>query len=160
MSKQKRPPKRDWAKIKKDFFLSDFIEAKVFWRSLGRTWNGACSKATKGWQKEKRAWQDGIVQDALKKVREEQGEQLATALQNILKGIMSKTTSLDDMKMSSMKELGQIWRILRVENNLPTIITENTNKNENIELPVIFYPEEKKDDKEEEKGENKNENIS
>lgn len=79
--------KYDWDMLKKEFFESNFLEAKTFlrWRLGGKkglTTN--MEKHIKGWTKEKREWKRKIIEKALAEIENDLVEKAKITIEDLL----------------------------------------------------------------------------
>lgn len=69
--------KYDWWKMKMEFMLSEYDEAKSFMQDKYKIYNGEIAKNVKGWWKDKIAYKQKIYEEALKKKWEETAKEIS-----------------------------------------------------------------------------------
>ena len=141
--------KYDWNKIKMEFMLSEFDEAKGFMQDKYKIYNGEIAKNIKWWWKEKQLYKSKIYADVLKKKWKETAKDIESKMERyemlwdeILNWMEEQFQQIgeEDEEWKKRKinsnDIMNIWKIKRTEMWLPTNIskTENTNKDERSEL--------------------------
>ena len=141
--------KYDWNKIKMEFMLSEYDEAKGFMQDKYKIYNGEIAKNIKWWWKEKQLYKSKIYADVLKKKWKETAKDIESKMERyemlwdeILNWMEEQFQQIgeEDEEWKKRKinsnDIMNIWKIKRTEMGLPTNIskTENTNKEEKTEL--------------------------
>lgn len=121
--------KYNWAEIKREFFESEYKEIKQFMKEKYKIYNATIATKTKGWSNQKREREQRINEKALLLEEEREAKQKSKMMKNIVTGIAMKVKTIEDLKKLSAKELSILWKMIRVENNLPTFIAKNDNDN-------------------------------
>lgn len=85
--------------------------------------NSTFRKHTTGWQVEKKEWLAKKTERTIEKLLEKESENNADALIKILKSIKRRVESEAKLDLKDEKSLKILWEILRVENKLPTKIS-------------------------------------
>lgn len=141
--------KYDWNKIKMEFMLSEYDEAKGFMQDKYKIYNGEIAKNIKWWWKEKQLYKSKIYAEVLKKKWKETAKDIESKMERyemlwdeILNWMEEQFQQIgeEDEEWKKRKinsnDIMNIWKIKRTEMGLPTNIskTENTNKEEKTEL--------------------------
>ena len=141
--------KYDWNKIKMEFMLSEYDEAKGFMQDKYKIYNGEIAKNIKWWWKEKQLYKSKIYAEVLKKKWKETAKDIESKMERyemlwdeILNWMEEQFQQIgeEDEEWKKRKinsnDIMNIWKIKRTEMGLPTNIskTENTNKEEKSEL--------------------------
>ena len=141
--------KYDWNKIKMEFMLSEFDEAKRYMEEKYKIYNGEIAKHVKWWWAEKQLYKSKIYADVLKKKWKETAKDIESKMERyemlwdeILNWMEEQFQQIgeEDEEWKKRKinsnDIMNIWKIKRTEMWLPTNIskTENTNKEEKSEL--------------------------
>lgn len=142
MAKQKY----DWWKMKMEFMLSEYDEAKGFMQDKYKIYNGEIAKNVKGWWKDKIAYKQKIYEEALKKKWKETAKEISDKakryemLDDEFIAWMEK--QFEEEKKTPKKgekkrklfsgDILNMWKISRTERWLPVNISkvEQTNKEE------------------------------
>ena len=145
MAKQKY----DREKIKMEFMLSEYDEAKGFMQDKYKIYNGEIAKNIKWWWKEKQLYKSKIYADVLKKKWKETAKDIESKMERyemlwdeILNWMEEQFQQMNEedeewkKRKINSNDIMNIWKIKRTEMWLPTNIskTENTNKEEKSEL--------------------------
>lgn len=146
MAKQKY----DREKIKMEFMLSDFDEAKGFMQDKYKIYNGEIAKNVKWWWKEKQEYKKKIYEKALKKKWNETAKEISRNAERLemlndrFIDWMEKEMEENERKPAKGEKKRKLFsndimnmrKISRTERWLPTNIskTENTNKEERNDL--------------------------
>ncbi|TXH07882.1 MAG: hypothetical protein E6R04_11945 [Spirochaetes bacterium] len=128
----KKHAKYNWEALKAEFFLSDFLEVKGFFQSRFGVYTSTINNRTTGWTVEKKAFTKSIAERAIKEGGEKRKEELKEALENIQDWFKNKAKQTKGL---NPKGAAIVWKVLRVENELPTNI--NKTENTNIELQQL-----------------------
>ena len=113
--------KYDWAKLKLEFFQSDFDDVKV-----NRKW-------TKWWAKDKQEFKQKITEKALENALKKQAKELEIPMDQLSKAKKNAVIKAINVMMEdklSMADSERIIRILRTEMWLPNTYSRNENINE------------------------------
>ena len=146
MAKQKY----DRDKMKMEFMLSDFDEAKGFMQDKYKIYNGEIAKNVKWWWKEKQEYKKKIYEKALKKKWNETAKEISRNAERLemlndrFIDWMEKEMEENERKPAKGEKKRKLFsndimnmrKISRTERWLPTNIskTENTNKEERNDL--------------------------
>ena len=146
MAKQKY----DREKIKMEFMLSDYDEAKGFMQDKYKIYNGEIAKNVKWWWKEKQEYKKKIYEKALKKKWNETAKEISRNAERLemlndrFIDWMEKEMEENERKPAKGEKKRKLFsndimnmrKISRTERWLPTNIskTENTNKEERNDL--------------------------
>lgn len=148
MKKKKRPIKRkskyNYPQLKKEFFASPIEELKGFFEDKYGTYNGRIRQKTAGWSEEKKKFKMEIAEKSIAKVQDEEIEENAKALRNLLMGIRMKVSSKAALEGLSVKDLQRLFDMLMPLNGKPTkyVKSETINRNLNSEAPLTLEEEE------------------
>lgn len=127
--------RKDWEALKRDFFLSEFVDVTPWGRSkFGRKAvesSGTFSRRTKGWAAEKEAMAKKQTEMTVQKVLEKRSEKLANALGEVYDHLVKNK---DIYMAESAKGLETVWKIIMTANGQATSISRNDNTNHNVEL--------------------------
>lgn len=144
--------KIDFNELKLKFFTSDETEIKPFIeKNVGKR-NGNIIKKTKGRGKEKQDYKLAILNNALEDNKEEMEERLKARLKKMDELYIKLTLKLEKKLEEdlSIKELYDLWKIIRVEKGLTTNITKDPEneakiqeKLEGIKINLINYRDER-----------------
>ena len=142
--------KYDWQKMKMEFILSEYDEAKSFMQEKYKIYNWEVAKNVKGWWKAKQEYKQKIYQEALKRKWKEAskdlsnkmeryemlGEEILQWMEDQFNELKQTTKKGEKKKKLYSNDIMNIWKIKRTEMWLPTNIskTENTNKEERNDL--------------------------
>lgn len=129
------PTRKDWEALKRDFFLSEFVDVSPWGRSkFGRKAvenSGTFSRRTKGWAEEKAVMAKKQTEMTVQKVLDSRSDKMAKALGEVYDHLVKNK----DVYMSeSAMGLETVWKIIMVANGQATTISRNDNTNHNIEL--------------------------
>ena len=146
MAKQKY----DRDKMKMEFMLSDYDEAKGFMQDKYKIYNGEIAKNVKWWWKEKQEYKKKIYEKALKKKWNETAKEISRNAERLemlndrFIDWMEKEMEENERKPAKGEKKRKLFsndimnmrKISRTERWLPTNIskTENTNKEERNDL--------------------------
>ena len=128
MAKQKY----DWAKLKLEFFQSDFDDVKSFLNTKWMLWK-VSSRWTNWWTKEKQEFKQKITEKALEKALNKQAKDLEIPMDQLAKAKKNAVIKAINVMMEdklSMTDSERIIRILRTEMWLPNTYSRNENINE------------------------------
>ena len=127
--------KYDWAQLKIEFLASEYHDVALWARNTTSTLpvlNGANFKHhTKGWRSEKHVFREKKAVLTIRKVLETQAEANALAFASLLKVIQAKANKASLLPMREIKDL---WAILRVENSLSARSGEDIEKIQSARL--------------------------
>jgi len=142
----------DYSKLKLDFFTSEYNEVKPFITETKGKRNGNLQKITKGRAKEKEDYKLAILNKTLEDNKEEMEERLKVRLKK-MDDLYIKLTNKLETKLEedlTIKELYDLWKIIRVEKGLTTNITKDPEneakiqeKLEGIKINLINYRDER-----------------
>ena len=124
--------KYDWAKLKLEFFQSDFDDVESFLNHKWITLN-VNRKWTKWWAKEKQEFKQKITQKALENALKKQAKELEIPMDQLSKAKKNAVIKAINVMMEdklSMADSERIIRILRTEMWLPNTYSRNENINE------------------------------
>ena len=141
MAKQKY----DWSVLKLEFFQSDIDEASVFikWKLGAFDWN--IKKQIAGWQKEKNAYKEKILQKALDKQAEKEARSLEIPVWTLMKAKKMALTKIIKMMAEQDLDMSDIEKGLKsIKTELwePTNIWSNYNFNKNKDDWVLSEEDE------------------
>jgi len=123
MSKQEY----NWAKEKKAFFASDIDEVKSYFIDKYGVYTSTITDNTTGWSKEKKAYQQDIAEQAIKKAGEKLADRYAEGLEAITEKFINMATKetgeLDDEQ--DARELKIVFDVMRTINGKVISIKEN-----------------------------------
>jgi len=126
--------KYDWQKMKMEFILSEYDEAKSFMQEKYKIYNWEVAKNVKGWWKAKQEYKQKIVLKALEKQSDKDADSLTLDIsflaqsKNILvNNLINKL--LEAWEMWTVKEITKAIESIRTEMWLPTKYTKNDNIN-------------------------------
>ena len=125
--------KYDWAKLKLEFFQSDFDEIKSFFTDKWLTYNSEIRKRTNWWAKEKQEFKQKITEKALENALKKQAKELEIPMDQLSKAKKNAVIKAINVMMEdklSMADSERIIRILRTEMWLPNTYSRNENINE------------------------------
>ena len=128
MAKQKY----DWAKLKLEFFQSDFDDVKSFLNTKWMLWK-VSSRWTNWWAKDKQEFKQKITEKALEKALKKQAKDLEIPMDQLAKAKKNAVIKAINVMMEdklSMTDSERIIRILRTEMWLPNTYSRNENINE------------------------------
>jgi len=142
--------KYDWWKMKMEFMLSEYDEAKGFMQDKYKIYNGEIAKNVKWWWKEKIAYKQKIYEEALKKKWKETAkeisdnvwryemlnEEMLERMENEFEENKRPLKKWEKRRKLNSNDIMNMWKISRTERWLPTNITktDNTNRDERTEL--------------------------
>lgn len=133
----------DFAALKKEFFLSKYLEVAPFFREMHKEIHTRWHESnTVGWAAEKKEWKMHMVDDALKEVQGFETRENAKALSIILSNFRKKL-SKEDMEKMSIKDLKRLWEIFMTMNGRVTKITKQLSPTD-VEQPEFNYSEDAK----------------
>jgi len=91
----------DWAKIKQEFFASDYVQIKQYFNDLYKIYNATIAIKTKGWAMEKEKYKMKQISKANKEYEAERARKWKKALRHV-----------DTARIAWLQELGQrlIWQ--------------------------------------------------
>ena len=124
--------KYDWAKLKLEFFQSDFDDVKSFLNTKWMLWK-VSSRWTNWWAKEKQDFKQKITQKALENALKKQAKELEIPMDQLSKAKKNAVIKAINVMMEdklSMADSERIIRILRTEMWLPNTYSRNENINE------------------------------
>ena len=124
--------KYDWAKLKLEFFQSDFDDVKSFLNTKWMLWK-VSSRWTNWWAKDKQEFKQKITEKALENALKKQAKELEIPmdqLSNAKKNAVIKAINVMMEDKLSMADSERIIRILRTEMWLPNTYSRNENINE------------------------------
>ena len=125
--------KYDWAKLKLEFFQSDFDEIKSFFTDKWLTYNSEIRKRTNWWTEAKQDFKQKITQRALENALKKQAKELEIPMDQLSKAKKNAVIKAINVMMEdklSMADSERIIRILRTEMWLPNTYSRNENINE------------------------------
>ena len=128
MAKQKY----DWAKLKLEFFQSDYDDVKSFLNTKWMLWK-VSSRWTNWWAKEKQEFKQKILDRALENNIKKQAKDLEIPMDQLSKAKKNAVIKAINVMMEdklSMADSERIIRILRTEMWLPNTYSRNENINE------------------------------
>ena len=124
--------KYDWAKLKLEFFQSDFDDVKSFLNTKWMLWK-VSSRWTNWWAKEKQDFKQKITEKALQNALKKQAKDLEIPMDQLAKAKKNAVIKAINVMMEdklSMTDSERIIRILRTEMWLPNTYSRNENINE------------------------------
>lgn len=125
--------KYDWAKLKLEFFQSDFDDVKWFLSGLWVDYNSRTALHVKWWAKEKQEFKQKITEKALENAFKKQAKELEIPMDQLSKAKKNAVIKAINVMMEdklSMADSERIIRILRTEMWLPNTYSRNENINE------------------------------
>jgi len=143
MAKQKY----DWIALKLEFFQSDIdeVESYLSQKWIKRNWWGI-AKQTKGRAKEKQAYKEKILQQALERRAKEEAknleipmDQLKKAKKTVLWLLMKKLQQVIDWGDINVKEQEKILKMIKTELWEPTSISKNDNTVRGVALDESLF---------------------
>lgn len=120
----------NWQELKAEFIKSQYLEATAFFKHKFGHYNEHMKRKARGWTKEKQLHQEKIQAKVIEKAIDSEAREMAKALGNIRSYFKMKVSSLDELKKLKVKDARDIWKIIRIENNLPANIIKAHNINE------------------------------
>ena len=124
--------KYDWAKLKLEFFQSDFDDVKSFLNTKWMLWK-VSSRWTNWWAKEKQEFNQRVTEKALENALKKQAKDLEIPMDQLAKAKKNAVIKAINVMMEdklSMADSERIIRILRTEMWLPNTYSRNENINE------------------------------
>lgn len=126
----------NWAELKAEYLKQDVKEARTWFRIKyglpeGKNPTNTQIQCMKGWAQDWQKNQDAISKKAITIFGRDKAKRLAAALENIQGFFEAKALE----KNLRVDDAEKVWKILRVENGLPSTIAKN----------VVTVPEDPED---------------
>lgn len=112
-------PRIDWAGLKTEYFKSDIMDVRIWYKSIWRKWNGACSQSMKKWKDDKTIFLEKVNEKAQKKIVKTLVEQKAILLTNMEKAKIAWLNELTIRLTKNIKtmQVSTIWGIINIFNS-------------------------------------------
>ena len=119
----------NWSALKAEYLASDHIEVTAWHRHSTSTLpaynNYSFKRNTIGWFAEKQELQRKKTERTIQKLMEKEAEDTAETLMILIRSIKTRIKDPENLSKKEEKDLKILWEILRVENRLPTKISND-----------------------------------
>ena len=115
--------KYDWSKLKLEYFQSDIDEIKSFFQAKWKPYVSTIRDNTRGRWKEKQAYKEKVLENALKEQSEKDVKELTIPVTFLMKAKKMWIVKLVEM----MWDKANIWELIKWINSIKTELWEPTN---------------------------------
>jgi hypothetical protein len=125
--------KYNWPELKAEFINSPHLEVASFFRHKFGGESDNMRRRSKGWTKAKQEHQEKIQARMLEKAGRKEADEMAKALTNIRAYFKQRVSTQEELNKLKVQDARDVWKIIRIENNLPANIVKSHNINQDAD---------------------------
>ena len=125
--------KYNWPQLKSEYINSQYLEATEFFQNKFGHYNEWMKKQSRGWTKDKIKHQERIQAKVIEKSVDREAAEMLKALSNIRAYFKQRVSTQEELNKLKVQDARDVWKILRIENNLPANIIKAHNLNQDAD---------------------------